>query len=213
MTTNRTNILLNAIIGELAIAPVADDVEHVIVADEGFADALRMRGKYDLPLLAVAYGGAPSAGPMGTGREEHEAAVQYIVFIATRNRAGIDSTLVDLYDLKDAVIDALAGKRPVQRTRAGDAELDDDENEVELAAPLLYAGDKIVGLNKEIEDKGVRCWAVQFVTEQAFVPGRTELTDPDVIEAIEGTFDRRPGEDPETPEADKDEFELEFGDE
>ncbi len=208
ISNNRTNVLLDSVIGELQPMVTAGDVKHVIVADDDFSDALEMRGKYDLPLFAVAYGGAANAGPLGTNREAHQAAQGFIVFAVTRKRAGADSTLVELYDLKDAVIDLLGGKTPVEKTRAGVATTGDNGDELPLAAKLLYAGDRMMKLPNDVEKKGVRCWVVRFSTEIQFMPNRAELTDPDELEGVDGTMDPRPGDDPATPDGDLPEFEF-----
>ena len=190
---NRVNRLLTAL--QTALAPVvtAGLAKGVVDADADFGDTASGRGgKFDLPLLGVAYAGDKNAGPLGTDRIRQRAAAGFVVFILVSDRAGTPATQRTINELVDAVIDAAAGIAP---TEGGDV----------LGAPWAYAGSSPEPLGSESERLGLRLWAVTFVCEHAFVPA-TAGAAADSLEGLDGEMDARPGKTPASESDDLMEF-------
>lgn len=214
---SRINALVDSMLGELAPMRATDrgdlpdgKVRHVIVADKGLLDFVKGRGgKYAAPLVAVAYIGAPKAGFADTGKINHKAVNQLNVFVLVQNAGGIDSELAGdggLWELTDAVIDRLAGRTLIARTRDGAAILQDGA-ERHLAEPLEWVEDMPYQLPKEGHDKGLRCQIVRFACVGRYTPERDETAIwGEELTHVDVTADPRPGEEPETPEADLVEF-------
>lgn len=180
---NRINRLLTAL--QTALAPVvsAGLASRIVDADADFGDTASGRGgKFDLPLVGVAYAGDKNAGALDTGRVRQRAAAGFVVFILVSDRGGTPATARRVNDLVDAVIDAAAGVVP---TEGGDV----------LGAPWGYAGSSPEPLGADSERQGLRLWAVTFVCEHAFVPA-TAGAESDTLEGWDGTTDARPGETP-----------------
>lgn len=203
----RINDLVDSVIGLLASALKhtergalpAGKVRDVVLADSDFSKVIQTGGgKYALPLIGVGYAGSIGSA-IDTGGDIHEGENKIGVLIAVQNRAGVDDALAELYDLVDSTIDAVMAQPAIKRTRAGVAILDDEDAEQIIGSSFEFVGDSPLALPSAAEAKGVLAWSVGFKClghYQAPQPADT------YFEEIEGDYDIRPGEDPETPDDD-----------
>jgi hypothetical protein len=198
---SRKNDIVNAVARMLAPMERAlgGPVSDVAVADAKFTQFLAGRGgKFDLPLVAVAYAGSPQTASSGTRRLRHSSVRVVAVFVVTNDRAGIPSEMtaenVGLNDLTDRVEDLLAGSTPYLVNEDGDylknvgtalePATDGSTTEtpaingVALGHPLECLGDEPVALPAEAAGKNLVCWSVGFRFVQAWMPDRADATDP-----------------------------------
>jgi hypothetical protein len=185
----------------------AGKVTAVVPANRTFGDVIAGRGgRFNPPLVGVAFGGRERGGPREGGGLIHEAVVNMLVFIVIYEPAGVDAEQDELGDLADRVIDALAGAWPLARSRDGALV---GGVETLLGDRWAYRGDNPVELSAEALGKNLRAWAVHFSCAVVFTPERADVAAQDeAFEGIDGTLDPRPGADPATPDEDLDEFEF-----
>ncbi len=205
-----TKALRNSLIGDLVLAGLVDTtsptpagtVTAVMPANRDFLEVIAGRGgKWNPPLLGVAYAGREKGGPVEGGGLLHDATANMIVFILVRELSGLDEELDELADLTDLVIDAVAGKAPLLRGRDGAL----IGEETLIGDRWAYRGDNPVELPPEALGKNLRVWAVHFSTTVLIAPDRAD-TAHEPLEGMDGTIDPRPGASPATPAADMIEF-------
>jgi hypothetical protein len=191
---SRINAMLDALMASLLPLATAGTVKGIVEADADFGDvAMGGGGKFDVPLIGVAYAGDKDAGPLDTGRVRQRARAGFIVFILVTDRPGVGVTQRQVNDLIDAVIDAVAGVTPM-------------DGETPLGAPWAYAWAGPEPLPAESAKRNLRLWALTFVCEHAFVPTTASAGADDELEGVDGTMDARPGADPASEDGETMEF-------
>lgn len=191
---SRKNDIVSAVTSLLAPLKKSEGgpASDVVVVDAKFAAFLSGRGgKFDLPLVGVAYAGSPQTASATTGRLLHRSVRVVAVFIVTRDAAGVEAEAtrptIGLHDLADAVEDLVAGAVPM---------VGDDV----IGHPIECVGDEPVPLPAEAVAKNLVAWSVGLQFVQEWMPDRDAVTDPPEFTKIAGAT--APGTDAVEPDAD-----------
>lgn len=191
---SRKRDIVNAVVALLAPlkksagGPAAD----VVVVDAKFAEFVSGRGgRYDVPLVGVAYAGSPQTNSADVARLRHRSVRVVAVFIVTRDTGGVEAEVqretVGLHDIADRVEDLVAGAVP----KVGD---------VVIGHPIECVGDEPVPLPAEAAARNLVAWSVGLQFIQEWLPDRDEVASPEEFERISGAMG--PTGDAPAPDAD-----------
>ncbi|MFA5121890.1 hypothetical protein [Zavarzinia sp.] len=176
------NALVDFVLAALTAADIAG-VKQIAEADHNLVRFLSgAGGKYNLPLLAVAYAGSPQTASIDAARLGHESRRGLVIFVVVNAVETAGDSARTINDLLDAIDDALTGLLPVDSLGA------------ELGHPLENIGDSPVPLPAEATSRNLVAWSVGFQTLQQWLPSRAAVDTPDEFEKIQGVVGPVEGE-------------------